>query len=171
MGLIAMPEIVPRREPNGRLQRPGAQERQNEINRRRFEETVGFVAKQPHRRGDTSRMAESPVGRFIRDYALPRECYDAALEYAHLLGMWGSVKGVPQLERHGGGGGEVADDTVKRWTDDLKHWEGKMRESSGDEGVDMVRRLAYFHEELAPGDDRQRAICALMALAKAQGRA
>lgn len=171
MGLSAMPEIIPRREPSGRLQRPGAQERQNEANRRRFEQTIGFVAGQPHRRGDTSRMAESPVGRFIRDYALPRECYDAALEYARLLGMWGSIKGVPQLERHGGSGGEVSEKTVRRWGDDLKFWEGKIRDSAGDEGIVLVRKLSYFNEELAPRDDRQRAICALMALARAQGRA
>jgi hypothetical protein len=57
------------------------------------------VLDQPHRRGDTSQLRESALGRFVLDHysdaRMARSVYDAGLAFADVVRRWRAARGVP----------------------------------------------------------------------------
>jgi hypothetical protein len=110
-----------RREPNGRIQRPTMQQLTALAIAREDREKV-VVLDQPHRRGDTSQLRESALGRFVLDHyadaRMARSVYDAGLAFADVVRRWRAARGVPAIDRAGGGlstGVGPSAATVARW--------------------------------------------------------
>jgi hypothetical protein len=161
----------PRREKSGRRQRESrTAERLNELNRREAEKEMSLVKNQPHRKGSDSPLRESALGRFVHDYGLARELYDAGLHFAQVRGLWLAAINAPRDERHGGSGGEIDKETEDRWRDSVADWRKEMARAGGNEGRVAVEWLACDGLDLPANADRLKAISALMALGKAQGR-
>jgi hypothetical protein len=159
----------PHREPNGRRQR-STQDELNEINRAKAEAEQSLVLSQPHRKGDASPMAESPIGRFITQFAMERELYGAAVEYARIRGMWLSVIRAPRIEHHDGSGGDVSEELEHKWRDDTAEWRRAMVAAGGEPGARLVEWMACDHIDLSETSfDRPAAQVALRALGRAMG--
>lgn len=165
---MTMPKIMPARR--GRPPK-STQAELNEINRAKADAEQAIVLNQPHRKGERSHMAESPIGRFILQFALERELYDAALEYARIRGMWLRIMGAILPEQHDGKGGDVSEELAHRWRDDVAEWRGAMMEAGGREGVSSVEMMACDHIDLSELPfDRQAAQVSLRALGRSMGR-
>lgn len=127
------------------------------------------VLAQPHRRGNRSQLAESPLGRFCLVHDLPGELFDAGEEYASLKRAWNAHWSGPMPDRLGGNGGDIDMETLDRWLELIKAWEGAMLDAGGYHGRLTVIALAFDRTEgvrIYP----QEAKAALLALAKFQGR-
>lgn len=165
--------IMPaRREPNGRPQREStAQERQNEISRAQADAEIALVRSQPHRRGETSRLAESALGRFVLLYKLDEALYAAGMEYARIRGMWLSAMGAPRDERHGGSGGDLPMELVWQWRDNVAEWRKEMARVGGKNGAASVEYMVCDNMDFAGHMfETSPTIASLTALAKAMGR-
>jgi len=161
--------MPPQREPNGRRQR-STQDELNEINRAKAEAEQSLVLSQPHRKGDASPMAESPIGRFIIQFAMERELYGAAVDYARIRGMWLSVMGARLADSHAGSGGDVSEETAHKWRDDTAEWRRAMVIAGGERGASSVEKMACDHIDLSETSfDRPAAQVALRALGRAMG--
>ena len=106
------------REPNGRLQRPTTNAALNALAdaARRREQAV--VLNQPHRRGEESPFAESPLGRLCLRHKLKRELYDAGMFYGSIVACWRGAKGIPMPTDCGSGSATAegpSDLVVQRW--------------------------------------------------------
>ncbi len=168
----AAPQISPPyRELNGRRQREStAQDRLNELARAQADAETALVRSQPHRLGESSPMAESAIGRFVLQYALPRELFEAAMNYARVRGMWLSAMGAPRDERHGGNGGDLPMETVWKWRDDVSEWRKAMGDAGGKDGAAAIELMVCDNLDLTPNYDRLSAISALTALGKIMGK-
>ena len=94
------------RHPCGKLKQPGAKER-SEIQARKARMEAEYVQNQPHRRDFAERdnpMLESELGRFCVRNRLRKELFDAALDWANTVRLYGAAWGAPQIENHGAGG-------------------------------------------------------------------
>lgn len=162
----------PHREPNGRLQREStAQERQNEISRAQADAEMALVRSQPHRKGETSRLAESALGRFVLLYKLDEALYGAGMEYARIRGMWLAAMGAPREERHGGSGGDLPMELVWKWRDEVAEWRKEMARAGGKNGAASVEYMVCDNMDFAGHMfETSHTIDALMALAKAMGK-
>lgn len=159
----------PHREPNGRRQR-STQDELNEINRAKAEAEQSLVRHQPHRKGDGSPMAESPIGRFITQFSMERELYGAAVKYARVRGMWLSVMGARLADGHDGSGGDVSEETAHKWRDDTAEWRRAMVIAGGEHGASSVEKMACDHLDLSETSfDRPATQVALRALGIAMG--
>ena len=162
------PSIVPRRYPCGKLM--GAAERQNKANAMRAEEAQSVVLAQPHRRGNADVLCESPLGRFVLKYALPRELYEAGLLYATTRRMWlGGCWKAPIDEKHSGSGGDISEELSRKMRDDSKQWFIAMKEAGDWDGAMAVQTMADGYD---PRADIivMNAIKALRALGKITGK-
>jgi len=84
-----------RREPNGRALRAPVVVREN---------VMAVALAQPHRAGAENPkdvLLESPLGRFILQFKLDRNCFDAALAYARLTRRVFAARGIPQPHKDG----------------------------------------------------------------------
>jgi hypothetical protein len=161
----------PRREKNGRRERKPLAERLNELNRRETEQTIAVVKAQPHRQGSSDPLRESAIGRFVLQYAMEREVYDAALHYATVKGLYRSAINAPRDEHHGGGGGgEIDLATETRWKEDSAHWRWVMVDAGGKAAADIVDMMALDHKDPPLSFDRLAVMSALRALGIATGK-
>jgi hypothetical protein len=115
-------------------------------------------------------MAESAIGRFVIQYAMQRELYDAAIQYAKTRGMWLAVMGAPRAEKHGGSGRDVPEELAHRWRDDVADWRKAMGDAGGKDGAAAIELMACDNVDLPPNFERLAAMTALIALGKAMGR-
>jgi hypothetical protein len=76
------------REPNGRLRRIAAVERDLKM-----VEKLTVLA-QPHRRGDLDQLVESTLRRLVIRHKLRREYFDAGIEYGGLVRHFYHAKGI-----------------------------------------------------------------------------
>lgn len=132
------------------------------------ESEMRVVLAQPHRRGNRSQLAESPLGRFVLENRLDRELFDAGEAYGSLKRQWVSAWGAKMMERHGGAGGDIDCETLKRWKELIEAWEQAMMDAGGYHGrLSVIGMLARDESvRIYP----ERAIRSLKALAKFQGR-
>lgn len=159
------------REPSGKRQREStAQDRLNELARAQADAETALVRSQPHRRGENSPLAESAIGRFILQYALARELYDAAMHYLYIRGLWLAAIKAPRNERHGGSGADLELEAVKKWNNHLIEWQLAMKEAGGKDGLKAVNMLIYENIDLTPNFNRLNVISALTALGKTMGK-
>ena len=107
------------RTPSGRASRSkSTMQMLNEMNARKERDVLDFVANQPHRRGDDSKMAECPLGRFCKEYGLDDAVYQAALNYNDIRRRWRSAMGAPtnlRLNMPAMIGDGPSFDTVQGW--------------------------------------------------------
>jgi len=97
----------------------------------RLQERVQVLS-QPHRRGDSSELRESALGRFIIDSGAGIECFHAADEYRCLVYKWQLATGihVPAWvrEEFGGSGEEMDEDRLKDWAEKIDDWNAKRKD-------------------------------------------
>lgn len=167
-----MPSILPvSRYPSGRLKKPRTLEKIAEAERAVAEANMLTVLKQPHRRGNRSQLAENPLGRFCLEHRLDRALYDAGDAYGTLRRKWAAMAGAPLPDRLGGnGGGDVTLEDWKKWGARLRAWEAEMKRAGGKDGLAAVVALLFDKPEPHCKIKPPKAINALLALAKAQGR-
>jgi len=134
------------REPNGRLQRIVAAERDQRL---RAGETF-TVMMQPHRRGDNSQLSESPLGRFCLRNKLRSELYDTGIEYGGLVRQFFAAKGIPQPSSDGGGSGRgVSPEKAIKLKEELERLEKPIKRSNP-LGFSAVRTLTVHEQEIPP---------------------
>lgn len=154
------------REPNGRLQRPTTQAALNALAEKARRREQAVVLAQPHRRGEASPLAESPLGRLCLRNKLKRELYDAGMQYGSIVASWRSAKGVPMATDRGSGqGGEgPSDEKVRRWQTRMIEIERAVTREGGIEALLTLRTLVL--DEAEPGIERDAiAVLALEAAA------
>lgn len=154
------------RYPGGQLRKiADAQERLADAEKR-------VVMAQPHRRGDKSDLAESALGRFVRDHALRRELFDAALGWATTRQKWLGAMSAPRLrvvERTFGTGADVSFEVIEKWREADLEARAAMQRVAGRDGLAAIVRLAADDLDLRAGADPQVVIAGLLALAVHQG--
>jgi hypothetical protein len=128
------------------------------------------VLAQPHRRGDSSQMAESALGRFIINNKLRSECFDAGEQWATVKRKWLVAMGCRIPGGPGGSGADIPMELVHAWRDQCLEGEVAMQRAGGKDGLCSVVWMAFHHYDFAPGADPRLAIRALMALAVQQGK-
>jgi len=134
------------REPNGRLQRMLEADRDRRL---RAGETF-TVMMQPHRRGDTGRECESPLGRFCLRNKLRSELYDTGIEYGGLVRQFFAAKGIPQPSSDGGGSGRgVSPEKAIKLKEELERLEKPIKRSNP-LGFSAVRDLTVHEREISP---------------------
>ena len=168
--MIEKPTISPTRRGRPPKSSKTMQQRLNDLQHEEIEREISLVRGQPHRRGDVSTLAESPLGRFVRDYGLPRECVAAGQEYAELRKRWRVIWGAREDEKRDGSGGDVPMESMVKWRKLIDEWNSAMIDAGGRDGFSAVDRLAVDGLELRPSDVRLDAIAALTGLAKSMGR-
>lgn len=119
------------RSPNGRLRQPTKAEREAAA-KTKEQEAMQTVLAQPHRRGNTSQLCASALGRFCLRMKLQPALYEAGQEYAGLIRRWRSAKGVPDPEITGalGNGTGPTPEKVREWTAEILRIETNMLRSS-----------------------------------------
>lgn len=133
------------------------------------ESEMRVVLAQPHRRGNRSQLAESPLGRFVLENRLERELFDAGEAYAAMKRRWLAAWDTPLPDRLGGPGGDIDTETLTHWRELIEAWEGAMMDAGGYHGRLSVIALA-FDRDIGVRIYTERAIASLTALAKYQGR-
>ena len=163
-----MPSLhPPRREPSGRRQR--TPQRIADAQKAAEESEMRVVLAQPHRRGNRSQLAESPLGRFVLAHSLDRELFDAGEVYAGLKRRYLAAWDTPLPDRLGGSGGDIDSETLRRWRELIDAWEQAMMDGGGYHGRLSVIAMAFDRStdvRIYP----ERAILSLKALATFQGR-
>jgi len=116
------------------------------------------VLSQPHRRGDSSELRESALGRFIIDFECGIECFHAADEYRCLVYKWQLATGihVPTWvrEEFGGSGEEMDNETLKLWAEKIDDWNAKRKDcekalkSAGITAFEAAQKMIF--EDLVP---------------------
>jgi hypothetical protein len=127
------------------------------------------VLSQPHRRGEGSQLAESPLGRLILTTGLREECFEAATTYAATKRKYLTSWGARFLTTIRGSGNDTVMETIHRWRDETTAAESAMARAAGDKAAGLVDNLA-LHEIDATPRDVERLKRALLALAVHQGR-
>jgi len=134
------------REPNGRLSRMLAAERE----RRLIAGETITVMMQPHRRGDNRRELESPLGRFVLRNKLRDELYDTGIEYGGLVRQFYAAKGIPQPSSDGGGSGRgVSPEKAIKLKEELDRLEKPLKRTSP-VGFSALRKLTVHEQEIDP---------------------
>lgn len=128
------------------------------------------VLSQPHRRGNRSQLAESPLGRFCLEHDLPREIYDAGEAYASIRRQWAAAWDAPLIDRLGGSGRDIEHDQLLKWRDLLAAWERAMRDGGGIQGCASAISLIVERSEIPIPIYPAEAKAALYSLARYQGR-
>lgn len=157
------------RHPCGKLKKPVAKTIA-EAQKAAEEVEKAVVLAQPHRRGEGSQMAESPLGRFCLQHKLRRELFDAGEAYATLSRQWASVWGAPMPDRLGGNGGDVPMEQAVKWKELLIEWDRCMESAGGYIGRLSVISLAVDLGNVPIKINPEKAKSALFALAIHQGR-
>jgi hypothetical protein len=146
MSRAGRPKKSGRREPNGRIARICARERDAQ----QVEKLV--VLRQPHRKGDSDQLCESSLGRFILHNRLDRALYHAGLTYGSLVRFYCYAKAssVGINEGQGGSGAGVSPEKAKKLTEEVAHIERSLRQISPI-GFSGVKILCVFEKDVAPG--------------------
>ena len=154
------------REPNGRLQRPTTLEALNALAAGERRKQQAVVLRQPHRRGEDSPLAESPLGRLCLRNKLKRELYEAGMNYGSIVACWRGAKGIPMTTDCGGGSATAdgpTDLVVQRWQRQMLEIERAVMRH-GTEALLVMRTLVL--DEAEAGIERDGlAIVALEAVA------
>lgn len=137
---------------------------------KRLEATLQVLS-QPHRRGDSSELRESALGRFVLDYECGRECYEAGLDYFRLVYKWRRAKGIQNLvyldEVVGVGDGDLDGESVEQWFARIKECEFALRRA----GMSGFRAAnAMILEDAPPSVSIHPVKRALLSLAIEMGR-
>jgi hypothetical protein len=112
------------------------------------------VLDQPHRRGDTSQLRESALGRFVLDHyadaRMGRTIYDAGQAFADVVRRWRAARGVPSDVRAGGGlstteGPSAA--TVARWWAQITAVDSRLTYEVSAGALRAVRHLVIDERE------------------------
>lgn len=131
------------REPSGRVKRPTLA--QLKAARQSLEDAEkAYVANQPHRRGSTSDLAGTALGRFILATKGRPECYDAANEYATIKSKWLAAWSAPRNVVHGGNGSDIPMEIVQEWGRRIADMENTMILAGGISGLGWVEDLAVY---------------------------
>jgi hypothetical protein len=154
---------------NGRAKAPTAKEREAAMRALEDIEKQTVLA-QPHRRGERSWLAESPLGRFCLAHGLPREYFDAGEDYASLKRRWLAAYDAPMQDRLGGAGRDIDMEQIRRWGEMIRVWERAMLDAGGYSGRLSVMSLVMDRPAIQPRIYPSEAIAALNALARFQGR-
>jgi hypothetical protein len=157
------------RYPCGKAKKPTL-EQLAAAQRAAMEVEMQVVLAQPHRRGNRSQLAESPLGRFCEAHRCPREYFDAGEDYGAMKRRWRAAVGAPMIDRLGGNGGDIESETVRKWAELIKAWERAMLDGGGYLGRLSVISLIMDRPTIQPKIYTQEAKMALYALAKYQGR-
>jgi hypothetical protein len=171
-----MPRGRPRKKdaeryPSGQLKRPSNIQQQADYEREKAQQERKLALSQPHRRGfPDNDMAGCALGRFVLQYRLRKELFDAAEEWANTKRKWLSVKGAPLPDKPGGTGADVPSEIVDKWAAEALEGEQAMMRAGGPGGLLSVVWMAFDGFDFAPGADVGQARAALMALAVATGR-
>lgn len=126
------------------------------------------VLMQPHRRGEISQMAESPIGRFVLRFRLRDELFNAAMQWATSKRKWLSAMGAPMPDHPGGTGRDVDMRLVRKWRAEALDGENVMRSAGGCAGFNLVERMAFDVLDTMVVDPAP-AVAALLALAVYMG--
>ena len=158
--------VPPARFPCGK-RRPA--QRIADAQRAAEESEMRVVLAQPHRRGNRSQLAESPLGRFCLSMELPRELFDAGETYACIVHKWRRAKQVPSTTRLGGSSPEPEDEEVRKLRELISEWERTMEDAG--EWIGKVSAICLaMNEPIDLKINAELASRALYALAKYQGR-
>jgi hypothetical protein len=140
------------REPNGRVQRPTATERESNIK--------GVVLGQPHRQGSDDIWRETPIGRLLlsgkvaHSSATSAELWRASQEYLAAFGnirrVWDSRR--PYAVAVGTVPPDLSEDQKARYQ---REW-GDIERVLRDAGVMSKKAVEYILQD-APPDDEERA--------------
>lgn len=125
---------------------------------------------QPHRRGNTSDLCGSALGRFCLAQALRRECYDAGLEYGMLKSKWRAAWGAPSDVRMGGSGRDIDMEVVRGWGTRITEMEAAMTRAGGVAGLGWVEEIAVNDRGIVLPYAIRLTHAALLALAVECGR-
>lgn len=123
------------------------------------------VLAQPHRRGETSQLAGSALGRFILLHRLRREYFDAAEHWATTKRKWLSISGAPMPDRPGGTGGDVPRELYASWVKADADASKAMEQAAGPAALAAVRALSVDDSDLPATYPAALPIKALAALA------
>lgn len=127
------------------------------------------VLAQPHRRGNTSQLCASALGRFCLRMKLQPALYEAGQEYAGLIRRWRSAKGVPDPEITSalGNGVGPTPEKVREWTTEILRIETNMLRS-GREWYYAVRSVCIDNVDPDASNEGY-AVEGLMELARLTG--
>lgn len=146
------PRKAGERHPSGRLKQP-------------TRDTLLVVLAQPHRKGETSQLAGSAIGRFILIHQLRSECYDAAEQWASVKRKWLSAMGAKLPVKTTGTGADIPMEVVREWRDQDAGAMAAMIRYAGKQGFASVESMAVHDEDFRPGANPHLAKRALLALA------
>jgi hypothetical protein len=157
------------REPNGQKARPTTVEQIQAAAREREQREKMVVLSQPHRRGSTSQLAESHLGRFCEANHLRRELYDSGLEYGAMVRRWVKAKGGPLPDNIEGNGSGIPDsETVNRWEQRIIEMESAIVRAGGHKRA--IYSLCVIEEKPSLFVSKDYIIKGLLALAIECGR-
>lgn len=138
----------------GRKRKAGPREKNGDLQRasRADRNATAVALAQPHRRGNTDQLCESPLGRYVANHRLGRACYDAALDFAGLVRHFYRLKGIP-LPCGDGYRGSTSGlppnpETARRITARLIRIERELAAVSRP-GLDAVKQLCVYEFETA----------------------
>jgi len=164
--------LPPRRERNGRKQRPTTKADIEAAQRAREEAEKATVLAQPHRRGNTDQRCENNAGRYMmhlqQHSSWQPQCQDAYDELRGIVRRWRNLKGLPDPETsryREGGAGDVDEALLNRlhgrWQDAIHH----VFNMAGDQEGTIVQSLCENYKAPPPHNERK-AIRGLVSLAR-----
>lgn len=158
----------PARYANGRKKRASrAQDRLNEANAAETARILSTALSSPYRRGNADPLLESPIGRFVIQFALARELAEAALVYADVTGKWRAAICAPSPDRIAGNGGDPSEELIEQWEESLCDWRRALTDAAGKAGRIQLDSMILDLYEWSPRYDFQACSAGLTALAKA----
>lgn len=160
----------PHRFPGGQKKRPRTLQQIAAAERALAEAAMQTVLAQPHRRGNRSQLAESPMGRFCLTHGLDRALYDASEAYARLRRQWQAFAGAPLPDRLGGHEADVTIEDWKRLAELIAEWNRVMESAGGFHGRLGVVSLIFDRPEPTSRIYPGKVTACLYALAIHQGR-
>ena len=157
--------LPPPREPNGQPRRLTTVEQIALAERDRAMREQQVVLAQPHRKGSTSQLAESPLGRFCEANHLRRELYDSGVEYGAMKRRWANYWNAPMADRiqGAGRGGLPIDEDARRWREWIEKAERAIVREHGD--LRAIQQLCVHELPVASWIGKSYIIQGLLSLA------
>lgn len=157
------------RFPSGQLKRPTLKDLEI-IEQMKANEQKMVVLAQPHRKGETSQLAASAIGRFVLKHNLARECYDAAEQWATTKRKWLSALKAPLPDKHIGTGNDITFEVVDAWKNsDFEAMQAMIR-YGGTSGLLAITWMAFDNKDIAPNLKPICAIRSVLGLAVHMGK-
>lgn len=161
--------LPPGREPNGRTQRLTTVQQMELAAEAKRQREMSVVLSQPHRRGNTSQLSESVLGRFCQQNRLRRELYDSGLEFGAMVRRYDKYWDAPMADRIQGSGSGLPDDADKdRWKAFIEKAEKAIVDAHGD--LSAIRAMCVDEKPPSRWTGRSYIIKGLFALAVEIGR-